>query len=298
MAAILQERIAGSPALAAATAALAVRLRESTVEVQSQERGHGSGVIWRADGLVITNSHVAQTDRPDVILADGRSFPSRVILRDPERDLAALQVQASDLPAAPFGDSSALRAGQLVLAMGHPLGIKGALTMGIIHEVSNGHGGPDRWIRADVSLAPGNSGGPLVDAHGQVIGINSMINGGLALAVPSNAVERFLKGNGQVAFLGVQAQAVALPATLAARAGQESGLLVLALVEGSPAGKAGLLPGDILIAAGREHLHDSDDLQALLRDLDPGTPLPITVLRAGERAELTAILGTRGEEAR
>ena len=169
MAAILQERLAGSPALAADTAALADRLRASTVEVGTRGRGNGSGVIWR-DGLIITNHHVAQTDSPEVVLADGRSFPATVTARDPERDLAALKVSAAGLPVAEIGDSSELRAGQLVLAMGHPLGVKNALTLGIVHAVASGPGGSSRWIRADLTLAPGNSGGPMVNAQGQVIG--------------------------------------------------------------------------------------------------------------------------------
>ena len=298
MAAILQERIAGSPELAAATAALAARLRASTVEVRSQDRGHGSGVIWRQDGLIITNNHVAQTDHPEVVLADGRSFQAHVTARDPERDLAALQIEATDLPAAAIGDSSALRPGELVLAMGHPLGIVGALTLGIVHAVGSDHRGPDRWIRADVSLLPGNSGGPLTDAHGRVIGINSMVAGGLALAVPSNTVERFLKGNGQSAFLGVQTQPVVFPRALAEQIGQESGLLALSVVEGSPAAKAGLLPGDILVAGGTQQFTDAPDLLALLRDLLPGTPLPLTVLRGGLQIAVTAILGQREQESR
>src|SRR5947209_3979896 len=131
MATLIQEHIALSPGLSAATAELAARLRASTVEVRSQGHGHGSGVIWRADGLIVTNHHVARHDQAEVVLSDGRTFQARVTARDPEHDLAALRVEATDLPAAPIGDSSTLRVGQLVLAMGHPLGITGALTVGI-----------------------------------------------------------------------------------------------------------------------------------------------------------------------
>ena len=298
MATILEERVAGSPALAAATADLAARLRASTVEVRSEERGGGSGVIWRTDGLIITNHHVAQTDHPTVVLADGRSFPSRVTARDPERDLAALQIEATDLPAAEIGDSAALRVGHLVLAMGHPLGIKGALTMGIVHAVSGGGSGPARWVQADVSLAPGNSGGPLVDVEGRVVGINSMIAGGLALAVPSNAVTRFLGAGAEAAWLGVQTQPVPLGPSLAARVGQESALLVLEVVAQSPAITAGLLPGDILLLAGAEPLTEPGDLLAILREALPGTPLELALLRGGERTTLTAILGRREQAPR
>lgn len=298
MATVLEERASGSPALAAATADLAARLRASTVEVRSEERGGGSGVIWRADGLIITNHHVAQIDHPTVVLADGRSFPSHVTARDPERDLAALQIDAGDLPAAEIGDSAAVRVGQLVLAMGHPLGIKGALTMGIVHAVAGALGGSTRWVQADVSLAPGNSGGPLVDAEGRVVGINSMIVGGLALAVPSNAVARFLGVGAEAAWLGVQTQQVPLGPTLAARLGQQSALLVLEVVTQSPAIAAGLLPGDILLLAGAERLADPGDLIAILRETLPGTPLDLALLRGGEQTTLTAILGRREQASR
>ena len=297
MAAILQERLAGSPALAADTAALADRLRASTVEVSTRGRGNGSGVIWR-DGLIITNHHVAQTDAPEVVLADGRSFPATVTARDPERDLAALKVSAIGLPVAEIGDSSELRAGHLVLAMGHPLGVKNALTLGILHAVAGGPGGSSRWIRADLTLAPGNSGGPMVNAQGQVIGINSMIAGGLALAVPSNTVERFLNGGAHPAFLGVQTQEVTFSAATASRAGQEGGLLVLSLVDASPAARAGLLPGDILLRAGNQPLSEAGDLLALLRDTLPGTPLPLAVWRADRPTEVVAIVAQREPESR
>jgi S1-C subfamily serine protease len=123
-----------------------------------------------------------------------------------------------------------------------------------------------------------------------------MIADGLALAVPSNAVERFLKGNGQSAFLGVQSQPVAFPRAVAEQTGQESGLLSLSVVEDSPAAKAGLLPGDIILSGGERKLIDGSDLIDLLHDLDPGTPLPLAVLRGGTRLDVTAILGSRPTE--
>lgn len=178
---------------------IAARLRRATVRVRghgslSGQHGGGSGVIWQPDGLIITNAHVARGPRPSVILADGRTLVATVTARDERHDLAALTVDATGLPAAVIGDSDALRVGALVLAVGNPLGLAGALTTGIVHAAlpdgPRGHG----WVRADVRLAPGNSGGPLADAAGRVIGINSMIAGGLALAVPSNTVARFLRG--------------------------------------------------------------------------------------------------------
>lgn len=171
---------------------VAAALSRSTVQVQSRKSGFGSGVIWHPNGLIITNAHVLRGSRATVKLSDGRVFDAVCIGRDIRRDLAALTVSVDDLPAATIGDSDDLRVGELVLAVGNPLGLVGALTTGIVHAI-----GPkdtsSRWVQADVQLAPGNSGGPLANAQGRVIGINTVIAGGLALAVPSNAVERFLR---------------------------------------------------------------------------------------------------------
>src|SRR4029077_331135 len=141
-------------------------------------------------------------------LWDGSTHDASLVSRDTRRDLATLKIAASGLPAATPGDSSALRVGELVIAVGNPLGFIGAMTTGVVHSLPNGQ----RWVAADVRLAPGNSGGPLADAQGRVIGINTMIAGGLALAVPSNAVGEFLKrGGAQGPALGVTLQPVSLP---------------------------------------------------------------------------------------
>ncbi|MBV9386802.1 MAG: trypsin-like peptidase domain-containing protein [Chroococcidiopsidaceae cyanobacterium CP_BM_ER_R8_30] len=179
--------------LAAEFAAIAELLCRCTVQIKSDRTGFGSGIIWHPDGLVITNAHVASRPDATVKLWDGRVFEAAVTARDSVRDLAALTLKATDLPAATIGDSSVLRVGELVLAVGNPLGLVGALTTGIISRLGFVET-PKRqeWVMADVRLSPGNSGGPLADAQGRVIGVNSMIVGGLALAVPSHAVKRFL----------------------------------------------------------------------------------------------------------
>lgn len=178
--------------LASEFVAVAERLRLSTVQVLNST-GVGSGIIWHSNGIIVTNAHVTRGARATVKLWDGQVFEAAVARRDPVRDLAMLKVEAADLPAAKVGDSDTLRVGELVLAIGNPLGLVGALTTGIISRVGSVElSTRQRWIVADVRLSPGNSGGPLANAQGLVIGINSMIAGGLALAVPSNAVERFL----------------------------------------------------------------------------------------------------------
>jgi serine protease Do len=181
------------PALGDDLAAVADHLRRVTVEVRAGAHGAGSGVVWRPDGLIVTNAHVARSDRASVTLTDGHVFDARVVARDDRRDLAALAIPAVALAAATPGYPAALRVGEMVLAMGHPLGISGALAMGIVHAVTARPGRGPRWIFADVRLAPGNSGGPLADARGRIIGINSMIVNGMGLAIPTNVIERFLR---------------------------------------------------------------------------------------------------------
>ncbi len=184
---------ATSPVIADGIARLAAQLRRITVEIRGRD-GFGSGVIWSPEGLIVTSAHVAHGPA-SIALANGRVVDARVHRWDPRRDLAVLGVDAGALPAAEIGDSTALHAGEMVLAVGSPFGATGALAIGVIHTVgSPGHGGASRWIVADLRLAPGNSGGPLADARGRVVGINAMIHGGLALAVPSRTVLRFLDG--------------------------------------------------------------------------------------------------------
>jgi len=180
--------------LAEAAAGMAARLARVTVEVRPrgarEGRGGlggavGAGVVWHPDGLVLTNAHVARGEVL-VVLSDGRPRPARLVARDPRRDLAALVIDGHDLPTAEIGDSSALRVGELLLAVGNPYGLVRALSAGLVHAAG------DRFIQADLRLAPGNSGGPLADARGRVVGLNAMVVGGLAVAVPSNVARRFV----------------------------------------------------------------------------------------------------------
>lgn len=179
--------------MARAMAELASSLRETTVEVRDHGRGAGSGIIWRSDGLIVTNAHVARADRATIVLWDGRAFDGVVTARDPRHDLAtiAIDVRGAPLPRASVGHPTDLRTGDLVVALGHPLGIAGALAVGVVHTVE-ARGGAPRWIRADIRLAPGNSGGPLADARGRVVGVNTLIANGLGVAVPVTTVHRFL----------------------------------------------------------------------------------------------------------
>jgi serine protease Do len=215
---------------------IAERLRRSTVQVFAHgHEGGGSGVIWSADGRIVTNSHVARAAQADIVLWDGRRLSGKLVSRDARRDLALLQVAEADLPAATAGDSDGLRPGELVIAVGSPLGFAGALSTGVIHSVGTIPGmGRERWIGADVRLAPGNSGGPLADARGRVVGINTAIVNGLGLAVPSNAAADFLRRGARPA-LGVTLQPSA------------HGMRILALDPDGAAAAASLRVGDILV---------------------------------------------------
>ena len=224
------------------------KLRRSTVRLD----GSGSGVIWNP-GSIITNAHVARRDRVKVEVWDGRTMEAVVEKRDARRDLALLRTDGTAIAAAAdVGDSNAVRAGQIVLAVGNPVGFVGALSTGVIHGRGPVRGlGSRTWVQADVRLAPGNSGGPLADAEGRVIGINTMIAGRLALAVPSNDVAMFLSHN-RVS-LGVVLREV-----------PQRGLLILEVAAGSPAAHASLLAGDILVGIDPEELQDQIDRREVL----------------------------------
>jgi serine protease Do len=247
---------------------IAEKLRRSTVFIYAGPRGNGSGVIWSADGAIVTNAHVARASPLRVQLWDGREFAATVASRDTTRDLAELRISAANLPAAAVADSSQVRPGELAIAIGNPLGFVGALTTGVVHAV-----GPLRrlgsasWVQADVRLAPGNSGGPLADALGRVIGINTMVAGRLALAIPSNSVTHFLAADPIDTWLGVSVAPVRV-----SRPGARSksfGLVVMEVEQESPAANASLLPGDILLGTDEKSFASPGDLAAALQGSGP-----------------------------
>lgn len=247
---------------------IAERLRRSTVVVHSGGRGSGSGVIWSSDGLLVTNAHVVRGPRPAVQLWDGREFEASVESRDSWRDLAQLRIDAASLPAASAADSSELRPGELAIAIGNPMGFVGALATGVIHGVGPLRGlGPHSWVQAEVRLAPGNSGGPLADARGRVVGINTMVAGRLALAIPTNAVRDFLSAAPSDGRLGVTVHPAFIPG--AASRGKTFGLVILEIEPESPAGRASLLPGDILLGTEEKRFVGLEDLSRALQGTGP-----------------------------
>jgi serine protease Do len=247
---------------------IAEQLRRSTVLIDSGGRGAGSGVIWSSDGLVVTNAHVVRGSRVNVQLWDGREYEAAIGSRDTGRDLAQIRIDATDLPAATATDSSKLCPGELAIAIGNPMGFVGALATGVIHAVGPLRGiGPWTWVQADVRLAPGNSGGPLADAHGHIVGINTMVAGRLALAIPSNSVRDFLSAGPANAWLGVTVHPTLVPQP--ASAGKTFGLVVLEVEPGSPADLASLMAGDILLGTEEKAITAIEDLAGALQGSSP-----------------------------
>ncbi len=274
------------------------RVQRSLVVVQNGRRGAGAGVVWRHSGVILTNNHVIQSRRPRVILPDGQELPAEVLDRDPEVDLALLSVERQDLPAALVADSQSLRVGDLVLAIGHPWGQRNYVTMGVVSALGQAQTrGPRKQvpiIRSDVMLAPGNSGGPLLNARGAVVGINAMVVGGdQGVAIPSQVASGFVKEtlDRQVA-LGVGVQATPLPAGLPALSGG-TGLLVVELTPDGPAEQAGLLPGDILVEVDGRALEGPRALLRVLAERRPGESIPLRLVRAGRLETLEAELSPR-----
>jgi serine protease Do len=256
----------------------------SVVQVRSGGRGIGAGVIWDPDDLVLTNHHVVagggRTIRAD--LHDGRVFDAGVVKSSGNPDLALLKLagDAPDLPAAPVGDSDALRVGELVYAVGHPWGRVGAVSAGIVGGVGalNGRGSSARYVRSDVALAPGNSGGPLLNARGEVVAINAMIFGSMALSIPSNAAVAWVAGERRPR-LGIGVLPAEIPVALHREAGT-AGLVIAAVESGGAADRAGLLVGDVLLAVAGEPLGEPWTLlEAVAR---AGDAVSLRVMRGGK----------------
>lgn len=284
----------GAPALAP----VAEALQPSVVAVQDGPRGGGAGVIWRADGLILTNDHVAHGEELEVIFQDGARATAQVIARDRENDLAALRVPHTGLAAAPVGDARALRVGELVLAIGHPLGVERAVSAGIVNARPN-PGAQRELIVADIYLNRGNSGGPLANVRGEVVGINAMVmTPGLGLAVPSHVAQDFVRrALGAQRFIGVAVQGVALPDSMrrTLEIASEAALIVTGLEPGSPAERAGLLPGDLLVGVAGQSLDDPRRLLEAIALADG--MLALTIVRGGVRLELITPVEVRALEA-
>jgi S1-C subfamily serine protease len=283
---------------------VAETLRPAVVNLRGDRRrgeGSGSGILFTPDGFLLTNHHVVQgTRRVRVRLNDGRELDGQVIGADPWTDLAVVQANASGLPYASFGDSARLRVGQLVVAIGSPYGFESTVTAGVISAVGRtlrsitGHL-VDNVIQTDAALNPGNSGGPLVDSRGQVIGINTAIilpAQGICFAIPINMAKHILPqllNHGRVVrgYLGIHGRSVPLPKLLARSFGltQSHGVQITAVESDAPADQAGIQEDDIIVSLAEQPTSSVDDMHKLLMQLPVGIPAPVVLLRGERRLE-------------
>ena len=270
-------------------------------------RGSGSAVVVSADGVLVTNAHVvadARHGRADFL--DGVQAPVHVVGVDPLSDLAVLRAEhPADLPPpVRLGDADRLVVGQLVVAVGNPLGLAGSVTAGVVSALGrslptrSGRAGRvvEDVIQTDAALNPGNSGGALADSAGRVVGINTAVAGvGLGLAVPVNAttrriVEALLRdGRVRRAYLGVVGTPAPVPADVAERHSRHSGVRLAEVVPGSPAAEAGLRAGDLVLDVGRHPVQNAQGIQKQLFGDAVGVPLPVTVLRNGAMVDVVAV---------
>jgi S1-C subfamily serine protease len=264
-------------------------------------RRPATGLVWSADGVIVATEHTVRRDEDIVVtLGDGRELPATVVGRDPSTDLAVLRTQATGLPVPVWRDTDGLQAGQLVLALGRP-GRTVRAWLGILSAV--GHtwqipGGThiDRYLEPDIEPARGISGGPLLDAGGRVIGLNTTgLMRGTVLTMPSTTLRRVTEalltyGRVRRGYLGVAAQAVLLPPALEQAAHQRAGLLVHAVEPDSPADRAGLMIGDLVLTVGGQPVRRPDELLELLTGDRIGAAVPIRLSRAGQIHEVQAVI--------
>ncbi|GCE29030.1 hypothetical protein KDA_45140 [Dictyobacter alpinus] len=281
-----------------ALTALFDQARPAIVQVRNGQHGGGTGIVWRPDGQIITNNHVVPRDGGDIQVhfTDGRTLPARVIQRQPEFDLALLKVAANDLPFLEAGDSSKLRVGEWVFAIGHPWGQRWTVTAGIMSSRSTRQIDEDvsiPYIKSDVRLAPGNSGGPLLNADGDVVGVNAMIFGGdLSVSIPSNVVSEWLSGLPKApAILGVGLQRSELPANVQAQlaASREYGQLVVSVVE-RVAAQQEIFLGDLLLDIDGQPIESAASLRRHLASKAPGDNVSLTLIRGGILTTISASL--------
>ena len=270
-----------------------------------ERRGGGSGFVFTPDGLILTNSHVVHdAKRIEVTLADGRRMPASSIGDDPASDLAVVRVDEPGLTAAALGDSQQLRVGQLVVAIGNPYGFQSTVTAGVVSALGRSlrsYSGRliDDVIQTDAALNPGNSGGPLVDSTGRVVGVNTatiLPAQGICFAIGINTAKfvasRLLRdGRIRRSYIGVSAQTVPVHRRVVRfyDLAKESGALVLSVEENSPAKRAGLRDGDVIVALEGHAVAGVDDLHRVLADIRAGASCSLTVLRHTEKLELKIV---------
>ncbi len=271
-------------------------------------RGLGSGVIVSPDGVILTNAHVVKgADEIKVTLADKRSFDAKLIGADPESDIAVIKIKAKNLPTAKLGNSDKLKVGEIVLAVGNPFGLNQTVTSGIVSAKGRTNMGIidyEDFIQTDAAINPGNSGGPLVNMNGDVVGINTAIatrSGGyqgIGFAIPSNSAKLImteLRKEGRVrrGLLGVKIQNVTQSLAKSFHRKSVNGALVSEVISGSPAAKAGVKSGDIILKFDGKDVAGPSQLKNMVGNVKPGSKATLTLFRNGKEMELTTNIGER-----
>ncbi|ONS19882.1 2-alkenal reductase [Burkholderia cenocepacia] len=268
----------------------------------------GSGVIVSPEGYILTNQHVVDgADQIEVALADGRTATTKVIGSDPETDLAVLKINMTNLPTITLGRSDQSRVGDVVLAIGNPFGVGQTVTMGIISALGRNHLGIntfENFIQTDAPINPGNSGGALVDVNGNLLGINTAIYSrsggslGIGFAIPVSTARTVLEsiittGSVTRGWIGVEPQDVTPEIAESFGLQQKSGAIVAGVLQGGPADKAGIKPGDILVSVNGEDITDTTKLLNVVAQIKPGTPTKVHVVRKGKQFDVNIVIGKR-----
>jgi serine protease DegQ len=268
----------------------------------------GSGVIATANGYILTNNHVVQAaDEIAVALADGRQFDARLIGADPESDLAVLKVEATGLPVITFGHDDALKVGDIVLAIGNPFDVGQTVTMGIVSALGRSNLGIntfENFIQTDAAINPGNSGGALVDSTGHLVGINTAIFSrtggsiGIGFAIPSTLVRQVMNDlikSGKVTrgYFGVEPEDITPEAADLLKLSRADGVVLKGVQRASPAGKAGLEPGDVIVTINGQKVANSRGMLNQIAQLPPGSSASVRVLRLGKEVDVPVTVGER-----
>ncbi len=273
----------------------------------------GSGVIVGPEGYILTNHHVVEAaDEIELALADGRKAPAKVVGTDPETDLAVLKVDLSGLPAVTFGNPDKLSVGDVVLAIGNPFGVGQTVTMGIVSALGRSHLGIstfENFIQTDAAINPGNSGGALVDASGNLVGINSAIYSrsggslGIGFAIPANLAKQVMEqivrtGSVTRGWIGVEVQDLSAELAESFKLSNIHGTLIAGVLRGGPADKAGIKPGDILVAVETSEVLDSTSMLNLVAALEPGKQATLKILRNRGEMSVKVSVGKRPKPTR
>lgn len=268
----------------------------------------GSGVIVSSQGYILTNNHVVEAaDEIEVALADGRKATATIVGTDPETDLAVIKINLPNLPAITFGHSEASKVGDVVLAIGNPFGVGQTVTMGIVSATGRSHLGInafENFIQTDAAINPGNSGGALIDTQGNLLGINSAIYSrsggslGIGFAIPVTTVKMVLESiikSGHVVrgWIGVEPQDITPELAESFGLSQKNGAIIAGVLKNGPADKAGVRPGDILLAVEGKPVTDTTEMLNLIAQLQPGSKAKITVQRKNEKIGMEILIGKR-----